>query len=284
MYSDADLSRISENDHLRSCHIRDLIHETAPPPIRQPSSRATIPQVLVQYWHDRDGIPVDVQACLESWTPLTAQGFSRLLFDDRQARRFIAQVLGQRYLAAFDRCYHPAMRCDYFRLCYILTHGGFYVDADELYQGTLYPGTQYPGAQCSPLFADDRLKVQPLCYDTVTARMVNAAAFVRDRQSADDWIFYVNNNPIIAPAHHPVIRLALERATRILLSGAQRPEIQSTTGPGNFTASLVRHSIATTIAGGNRDFWLLPNWEATSISPWTLSYRSDTRNWRLCNS
>jgi hypothetical protein len=30
------------------------------------------------------------------------------------------------------------MRCDYFRLCYIYRQGGFYVDADEIYQGGDY--------------------------------------------------------------------------------------------------------------------------------------------------
>jgi hypothetical protein len=47
---------------------------------------------------------------------------------------------------------------------------------------------------------------------------------------------------------------------------------------------LVRHSITSKLNGSTRDFLILPNWEATSISPWPLSYRNDERNWRLWKS
>ena len=269
----ADPSRIAEDDDLRSSHIRELIQETVPDPIEELSTRARIPKVIVQYWHDTDGMPEDVQVCLDSWEPLRAQGFEKVLFDDNKARSFISETLGHPYVTAFDHCHHPAMRCDYFRLCYILLQGGFYVDADEVYQGT----------DCSHFFYDNRLKIQSLCYDTTTNTMIRTDTFVRDRKYSRDWIFYVNNNPIIAPANHPTIRLALERATHILLSGVERPEIQSTTGPGNLTASLVRHSLASRLSGKTPGFLILPNWEATSISPWSLSYRNDERNWRLWN-
>jgi hypothetical protein len=273
MHPFRDPLRFSEDHDLRSSHIHELIRETVPLPIEQSPSSADIPKVIVQFWDDPDRMPEDVQRCLDSWEPLQAQGFKRVLFDDDKARSFISETLGHPYVAAFDLCHHPAMRCDYFRLCYILTHGGFYVDADEIYQGT----------ECNRFFYDNRLKIQPLCYDTITAKMINSDTFVRDHEYSPEWIFYVNNNPIIAPANHPIIHLALERATRILLSGVERPEIQSTTGPGNLTASLVRHSIAATLTGRTRDFLILPNWEATSISPWPLSYRNDERNWRLWN-
>lgn len=264
---------IAEDDHLRSSHIRELLQGTTPR--AAPCGTANIPRVIVQFWHDARNIPADVCECLESWEPLTRHGFRRVLFDDNEARRFIDGHFGSRYVAAFDLCHHPAMRCDYFRLCYMLRHGGFYVDADEVYQGD----------DCHFLFHDNRLKIQPLCYDTVTGTMVTTDAFVKKRAYSPRWVFYVNNNPIIAPASHPIIRLALARATGILLSCAEElPDIQSTTGPGNLTASLARHSIATELAGRARDFALLPNWEATSISRWPLSYRNDERNWRLWRS
>jgi hypothetical protein len=273
MHSIHDPFRIAEDDDLRSRHIRELVQEDVP--IENSSSRTDIPKVIVQFWHDLDEIPEDVQECLDSWEPLEKQGFMRVLFDDAGARRFISKRLGGSYVAAFDLCHHPAMRCDYFRLVYILTHGGFYVDADEIYQGT----------DCNRFFRDNRLKIQPLCYDTGTGTMIKPDVFIRKLEYSPDWIFYVNNNPLIAPAYHPVIRLALDRATRILLSYVEeRLEIQSTTGPGNLTASLVRHSIASKLNGRKHDFLILSNWEATSISPLLLSYRNDERNWRLWNS
>jgi mannosyltransferase OCH1-like enzyme len=271
MHYPTDPSCFAENDELRSGHIRELIQETISEPIEESSTGAEIPKVIVQYWHDVNGIPEDVQKCFDSWEPLRAKGFKRVLFDDNKARSFISGTLDHSYVEAFDLCHHPAMRCDYFRLCYILTQGGFYVDADEIYQRT----------DCSHFFYDNRLKLQPLCYDIATDTMIKTDTFVRDRKHSPDWIFYVNNNPIIAPANHPIILLALERATRILLNSIERPEIQSTTGPGNLSASLVRYSLASKLSGKTHDFLILPNWELTSISPWPLSYRNDVRNWRL---
>ncbi len=265
-------SRVAEDDGLRSRYMQQLIQEVAP--TRPPLAPATIPKVIVQFWHEANAIPADVHECLDSWEPLQRQGFKRILFDDYEAKRFISKSFGRRYVAAFDRCHHPAMRCDYFRLCYMLRNGGFYVDADEFYQG----------GDCGSLFQDNRLKIQPLCYDTAAATMVPSDTFTKKQNDSPHWIFYVNNNPLIAPASHPVIRLALARSTRILLRHKKTLlDIQSTTGPGNFTASLVKHANASELAGQARDFLLLANWEALSVSRWPLSYRDDERNWRLWN-
>ena len=163
------------------------------------------------------------------------------------------------------------MRCDYFRLCFLFARGGFYVDADE----------RYLGVSCEKLFLNNLLKVQPLCYDLATDSMVPTRVFRRERGYSPNWIFYVNNSPLVAPPLHPVIELALARSTRILLTDSEYPDIQSTTGPGNLTASLVRHSIARQGAGKDRDFALLDDWESISLSQWPLSYRDDARNWRL---
>ena len=274
MYSFDAPSILSEDDDFRSRYVQGLVQSPAPPPTETSPERDTIPKVIVQFWHDSAAIPSDVRACLESWDDLKRHGFFRVLFDDGQARDFISNNLEQRYLQAFDLCYHPAMRCDYFRLCYILINGGFYVDADEIYQGT----------ECDRLFCNSRLKLQPLCYDKISGNMISPDLFIGKCQSSESWIFYINNNPIISPPRHPILHLALERSTRILLNCLERPEIQSTTGPGNLTASLVRHAISSKLFGHNRDFMLLPDWEATSISPWPLSYRDDDRNWRLSNS
>ena len=267
-----DPSRIAEDDGLRSRLMRHLVQEISPD--ESPLAPSTIPKVVIQFWHDGNAIPADVQECLDSWQPLESQGFRRVLFDDYEARRFIGRRFGRRYVAAFERCHHPAMRCDYFRLCYILMHGGFYVDADEFYQS----------GDCESLFRDNQLKMQPLCYDTSTATMVPIANFAKKENDSPHWIFYVNNNPLVAPSSHPVIRLALARSTRILLSHEETLlDIQSTTGPGNLTASLVKHAIVSELVGQVRDFSLLANWDSLSVSRWPLSYRDDERNWRLWN-
>ena len=270
LHASVDPATLADDHQLRSRYIKDLLHNRSGPGA-QPHQHATIPKVIVQFWHDPAALPTDVNACIDSWRPLTRHGFTKLLFHDSTARDFIRANFPRRYTTAFARCYHPAMRCDYFRLCYILLNGGFYVDADEVFQQ----------ADCSHMFEDNNLKVQPLCYDTASNAMVPSELFVAQRQSSPNWIFYVNNNPLISPPHHPIMSIALERATHILLSGVDRPDIQSTTGPGNLSASLVRHAASSAIAGRHPGFTFLPTWEAVSTSPWDLSYRHDSRNWRL---
>ena len=133
---------------------------------------------------------------------------------------------------AFARCRHPAMRSDYLRMCFVLAEGGLYVDADDVLLGD---GWKH-------IFRDGRLKVQPLCYDITSSGMVPAAEIWRADLPTDGRIFYVNNDPIAAPADHPVLRRALARATDRLLGEDRLPEIQSTTGPGNLTAALAAHA------------------------------------------
>jgi len=229
-----------------------------------------VPRTIVQFW-DQRVVPRDVRKCMDSWHHLERRGFERVTFHDREAEDFIAEHFGPRHSAAFARCFHPAMRSDYFRLCFIARNGGFYVDADEVYQG----------GDCEFLFSGDTLKLQPLCYDTSTDAMVSADVFTRDESDSRTWVLYVANDPLIAPPSHPIVRQALAKATDLLLRASTlRLDIQSTTGPGIVTASLVEHAMRLDRAGGVRDFEILSNWRATSVTEWSLGYREDARNWR----
>ncbi|MFL9956354.1 glycosyltransferase [Paraburkholderia nemoris] len=237
------------------------------------SRERKVPKTIVQFWHAKDQIPSDVANCMESWERLAHNGLRYLLFDRRDARDFIRQKLGDRYSAAFDLCYHPAMLSDYFRLCFMLTEGGFYVDADDV----------YAGGNVENLFSDGRLKLQPLCYDIATDSMVSPSVFADVLNHSPDWIYYVNNNPLIAPPQHPVISKALEAATSQLEHAAERalPEIQSTTGPGILTKSLFE--LAQGQPGIDLNVGIMWDWDAVGSTKWHLSYRNDSRNWRLSN-
>jgi hypothetical protein len=162
------------------------------------------------------------------------------------------------------------MRSDYLRMCFVLAEGGLYVDADDVLVGDGW----------NEVFRGGTLKVQPLCYDVRVGGMVAAAELRRADLPTDGRIFYVNNNPIAAPADHPVLRRALARATDTLLGDDPAPEIQSTTGPGNLTASLAAHAHELLADGIQPDFELLLNWESAAETCWDLAYRSDDRNWR----
>jgi hypothetical protein len=259
---------IAKDDSLRSAVLAAILNASPSRPPRQ--AVRTPAQRLVQFWDSRV-VPDDVQECLDTWRPIEAHGIQRVLFDDERARQYIAQNFGRAHSLAFDRCRHPAMRCDYFRLCYVVREGGMYVDADDVYLG----------GDPAMLFRDDALLVNALCYDCKTDSMVPSQRFV-GRDHCAEWTYYVNNNPLIAPAGHPVLRLALARATRALLALTEdRPDIQSTTGPGNLTACLVQHAVALARRGKPLDFVALTDWDSFAVTRWPLAYRRDDRNWRV---
>jgi len=227
----------------------------------------------VQFWDDLDRLPLDVKECMASWKILEQSGFELQVFDENSTREFIRVHLGSRYEKAFDKCYHPSMKSDYFRYSYIYIMGGFYIDADDVYHGE----------RIDNLFIDGRLKLQPFCYDIVTAQMVPPSVFVNIGKVDLNWIHYFNTTPMIAGPNHPIIERALRNATEALeqeLYG-ELPEVQATTGPGNLTRSIFE-----VISEGScpeETIMVVHDWEKISTSKWPLSYRNDKRNWRLSN-
>ncbi|MFE4467262.1 glycosyltransferase family 32 protein [Leifsonia sp. NPDC056824] len=249
----------------------EQISRTEQPADGEVADRAlTIPRTLVRYWHDPQDIPEDVARCLASWAPLQDEGIAFRFFGDASARAYISERFDAPTLAAFERCHHPAMRSDFFRMCFVLAEGGLYVDADDVLLGSGW----------REVFEDHRLLVQPLAYDTSVNGMVQAEELRNADLPTHNRIFYVNNNPIASPPHHPVMQRALDRAMDRLLRRDSDLEIQSTTGPGNLTASLAAHARNLAIARKPADFLMLLNWHATAEPHWDLEYRNDDRNWR----
>lgn len=267
-----------ENDILRSAFIRELTLQQfdrgAPSNGGLSTSASIIPRRLIRYWHDPDALPQDVRVCLDSWNTLRLEGFEFLMFNDVSAAAYILERYGTRELEAFRRCRHPAMRCDYLRMCVLLEEGGLYVDADDVLLGEEW---RY-------IFNDNTLKLQPLCYDIPSCGMVPAGAIWRRDLRTEGRIFYVNNDPIAAPPQHPLLRRALWRSTERLLGEDRFPEIQATTGPGNLTACLAAHAHELMTKGEAFDFELLQNWDSIAETRWELSYRNDVRNWRNMDS
>lgn len=270
-----DAISISENLQKRSDIVCNLIKKNGVTHKSRSESKSTIPKIIVQYWDDPNHIPGDVQKCLETWDHLSSIGCKHILFNDHSARRFITKNFSRSHVEAYDRCYHPAMKSDYFRLCFILLKGGCYVDADDAYCGKDF--------LC--LFSDLRLKLQPLCYDFASGEMIEPEIFTKPNQYSHDWLFYFGNNPIVAPPWDRVVRYALGRATRILLKSDNNslPEIQSATGPGNLTASLVAYAATGNTFTIENQLMVLSNWKSFARTVWPLSYRNDRRNWRLSN-
>lgn len=260
------------NEDLRSSFIREITLSQLEDEAKAADEvdSASIPRKLIRFWHDPFDLPVDVRVCLDSWGRLADDAFAFHMFDDVSGAAYIADNYGDRERSAFARCSHPAMRCDYLRLCFVLAEGGLYVDADDILLGD----------EWKRVFHNGKLKIQPLCYDIAAGAMVPAADIWRPDLPTENRVFYVNNDPIAAPAGHPVLRRALRDATAKLLDDNRFPEIQSTTGPGNLTAALAAHANELRLAGAPPDFELLRDWDSIAEMRWDLSYRGDARNWR----
>jgi len=269
-----NLDDLSEEHHkARSRFVRKLVQQPYDTNIRSSVYAKKPPLKIVQFWDRLDNLPEDVQECMATWKKVEEQGIERTLFGKQHARDFIFDNLGKRHLTAFDKCYHPAMQSDYFRLSYLFVKGGCYIDTDDVYSGV----------EIQHFFNDGLLKIQPLCYDKATSSMVSPLIFTKSGADNDSWIFYFNNNPLITSREHPIIERALTHATLLLerATTKQLPEIQSTTGPGNLSKSIFdivsqNPEMAYTLS-------VLCNWENIAKSKWDLSYRNDSRNWRYSN-
>ncbi len=259
-------------ERARSDFVRDLVRRRERSPRNSAMWPAPTPKRMVQFWDDLQRLPEDVKVCMNSWKQLERQGFELEVFDRSSASKFIRTRLGTRYENAFNRCYHPSMMSDYFRYSYVFVEGGFYIDADDVYHGT----------PIGNLFVDGRLKLQPFCYDISTAQMVAPSIFTEPGSDRPGWIFYFNTTPLIASPHHPIVERALLNATVSLEADSVNglPEVQATTGPGNLTRSVFE-----VISEGcsSEALMVAHDWELTSTSQWPLSYRNDSRNWRLSN-
>ena len=267
-----DIDPLEPSERDRSNFVRDLVQK---PEHSSPGSATwpgTTPRQIVQFWDDLERLPDDVEVCMKSWRKLEAQGFELEVFDRISASRFIRNRLGARYEDAFNRCYHPSMMSDYFRYSYVLVEGGFYIDADDVYHGS----------PIQHLFVDGRLKLQPFCYDLATSQMVPPSTFTKPGADQPGWIFYFNTTPLIAGRNHPIVERALLNATESLEADCVNglPEVQATTGPGNLTRSVFE---VISERSASDMLVVAHDWERTSTSQWPLSYREDSRNWRLSN-
>jgi hypothetical protein len=260
-----------EHHRQRSEFIRNLV-QTSGAPQTTNNEEQDAPKTIVQFWHDPMQLPEDVRECISSWSRWKTSGFAHCVFGTTAAAEFISRSLDPDHARAFTLCYHPAMQADYFRLCYLFVEGGLYVDADDV----------CIASDISDLFEGCRLRVQPLCYDMDSDSMVSPAEFLRPGANKVGWIFYFNNNPLVACRGDPIIRRALERATGLLHStvDGDLPEIQSTTGPGNLSKTVFELGTASAI---DERVQVVHDWQSIAISQWPLSYRRDARNWRLSN-
>ena len=266
-----DSVAIETDWRLRSLTLKRLTSQAIPdrPATPDPSP---VPRVLIQYWDDPE-VPYDVAKCLASWAALEAHGFTRLLFDRNRARSFILDAYGDGHAFAFDTAPHPAARSDYFRLCYLAVHGGWYVDADD----------QFKEADIGSLLSPRGLRVQALCYDIDAGNTIDPRIALQGSDTRN-VIHYVNNNPIIVRPGHPIITEALRVATDTLIHHVGTPgthfDIQATAGPGLLTLTIAKYGLGSALTNTELDVEIRTDWDEIAQPVWDLAYRQSGYDWR----
>jgi mannosyltransferase OCH1-like enzyme len=233
------------------------------------AAASPIPRVILQFW-DQPQPPEDIAGFIEEWRGVA--GFEHRLFDLKMATDFIDAHYGDKERAAFAYCHHPAMRCDFFRLCYLALHGGVYIDADARPKGR--PLTEM-------LAVEAGLLLDHHC--TGDKRMISEQELRADDGRTSGWRHYFNNNPIAVRPGHTVIARALERATREILACKARDErcnIHWVTGPDNISIALFSDFEHADETKSIFDFAGIEDWLSYADQIWNVSYRNSNRNWR----
>lgn len=87
-----------------------------------------IPKKIFQTWKTKSLDP-RMQAAVQSWIDLNPE-YEHQLFDNEDCRNFIAEYFSDRVLNAYDNLRPGAYKADLWRYCFLLVHGGVYVDID----------------------------------------------------------------------------------------------------------------------------------------------------------
>jgi mannosyltransferase OCH1-like enzyme len=161
---------------------------------------------VVQFW-DKEEPPKDVFELMCSWrTHNPTLRYRR--FSETTAREFIFLNFGDKEAKAFDLCHHAAMKSDYFRLTYLYTSGGVYVDADD---------------RCLK-------SIDPIIANLTTTNLIASIP--------EEFPGYVHNWFLAANPGSAIVRMAIDQATDDIIDSdgrSRRPDIWQTTGPGLIT-------------------------------------------------
>lgn len=182
---------------------------------------------MFQYW-DQDVIPDHVCSNIDHNKKFVKH---HEMFNRKSAVEFIEEYFGKVYLTAFDLCWHPAMRSDYFRLLKLFIDGGLYLDADDLLTAPI----RMPGNIANKHY----LVLMPIAVvNTPDGCSGINAKEIGDFLSNKEFdpaklICYFSNNYMLCKRFNPIIALCIHKATRdILYENPDKLSIHGITGPG----------------------------------------------------
>jgi hypothetical protein len=202
---------------------------------------------LFQFW-DSKIVPDDVLFLINEWKSINSNNIY-FLFNDDSAREFILANFPDDVVSAYDLAYHPAMKSDIFRLCYVYITGSLYIDADEK---CLLPVSTW----------------LPSGFDFFASFEV-----VNGKYSIGNKFFY-------AEKKSPIVFRSIEIAVNEILScdcNNVKPNIWLTTGPGNLSRSYIQCYF-----NSNKiNSLLVPDDELEMYVKWmSLDYQNTRLNWR----
>lgn len=82
---------------------------------------------VMLYWDDEDIVPKEIAGIVEEWRRICS-GWNIKLFGMESARDFLRDNFGKDISQLFLTCALPAMRSDFFRVCWAFSRGGIYCD------------------------------------------------------------------------------------------------------------------------------------------------------------
>jgi mannosyltransferase OCH1-like enzyme len=161
-------------------------------------SAPQIPRQIVQYWRDKEP-PPDVVALMESWGRRNPD-CEHLVFDKSAATQFLQAHAPAGALEAFLRAADAPQEADIFRLAYLASEGGFFVDADDK------------------------------CLVSLDEYVPGSATFIGYQESLGNLAM----NFVGATRHHPVVLRGLSHAVEAINRG-DHDVVWLSTGPGLLT-------------------------------------------------
>jgi mannosyltransferase OCH1-like enzyme len=229
---------------------------------------------IVQFW-DAEDIPEDVRNLVEAWRNSVPEG-CHILFNEETARNFIMQRYSRSFVDAYDTCWHPAMKSDFFRLAYLYAHGGLYIDADERRLRDI-PNVNFSGGSLLVVFPLMRERnsngnFAPVTIDDLASRT----------PAVNGPECYFANSPIFATKKNEAIKAALISARRLIQKAKEdltTPNIHAITGPTNWTLAIAAHLIDSACSGRKPSDIKIIDWPRYASSQ-PLKYKDDDRNWR----
>jgi len=168
---------------------------------------------MFTFW-DKPCPPDEIINNVRSWEEISSAEIK--CYSDDDARLYISNNMSNRALEAYDKCHHPAMKSDFFRMCRLFNEGGFYIDADEFLINDI-------------LFLPKLLKVMNV-----------DRLFVIDVMSPR---VYAHNYAIFCRKGDELIGMALDQSLDKIINNDLediKNSIWPVTGPGNLTKAISR--------------------------------------------